>query len=67
MTVNNKQDYEDGQYDSQLGKHKTVETIKTVMADDGVEETHITHDIKRADKWKFGGWGKNYNKIDWRR
>ncbi len=64
-------DYEnlpDGQYDSEFEGKPTVETVETVISDeDGVEETHITHDIKMADRWKFVTCAnkKNYENIDW--
>lgn len=58
-------DYDDGQFDSTFGKHKTIETIETKMGSDGVEETHITHEIKKANRWTWSGWGPNYSKIDW--
>lgn len=46
----------DGQYDDEVGKHKTVKTIETKISEvDGVEETHVTHDIKQANPWKFSG------------
>lgn len=60
------EDKPDGQYDSNVGKHKTVETIETTMADDGVEETHISHEIKKASRWTFSSWNrKKYEQIDW--
>ena len=56
----------DGQYDAKVGKYDCVEEVKTVLADDGVEETHIEFRVKQSDQWKFAGWNKkNYGEIDW--
>ena len=66
-------DYEnldDGDYDSEFEGKPTVETVETKIAEDGVEETHITHHVKQHDRWFFSSGGskrfeKNYDKIDW--
>ena len=66
-------DYEnipDGQYDSEFEGKPTVETVETKICDDGVEETHITHDVKQPLRWTFSSGGnkrfaKNYDEIDW--
>ncbi len=62
------QEFDDGEYDGEIAGHKTVETIETKMGADGVEETHISHEVKRADKCKFtfsSKEKKNYKQIDW--
>jgi len=66
MDINPDSVQEDGEYDSQFGKHKTVEKIETkTNEEDGVEECHITQTIKQKDRWKFPGLGAGYDKIDW--
>ena len=69
MEISVDQDYADGQSDGEIGGYKTVETVETKIGADGVEETHITHEVKRASRWTFGSLGKryedNYETIDW--
>lgn len=61
---------QDGIYDSEFNGKPSVETIETKVAQDGVEETHITHDLKLANRYRFSSGGskryaENYSKIDW--
>ena len=66
MKVEDYKDKEDGEYDSSFGGKPTIEKLETkINKNDGVEETHITHTIKQANKWKWAGWGPYYENIDW--
>ena len=60
------QDYLDGEFDSEIAGYKTVEKVDTVIGEDGVEETHITHEVKRASRWTFlPPNAKKFDLIDW--
>ena len=71
MKVEDYKDKEDGEYDSSFGGKPTVEKLETkISKEDGVEETHITHTIKQANRWTFSNAGgtkfaAGIDKIDW--
>jgi len=66
----NPDNIQDGQYDSKVGKYDCIETVSTKLGADGVEETHIAHEIKRKNRWTFTSAGERgfmtgFDKIDW--
>lgn len=55
----------DGITDAKVGRDDCIEEVKTVIAEDGVEETQISYTIKKPDG-SFAGWNKEkYTEIDW--
>ena len=68
--VSDGQEFDDGQYDGEIAGYKTIETVETKIGLDGVEETHITHDIKMKNPACFTlteKMKKVIDKIDWKK